>query len=449
MPIIKSLYQPRPYMREFHQRSKRFAMLVMHRRAGKTVGVVNDLLEKATYNTRPNPRYGYIAPLYRQAKEIAWTYLKDYAAPFNPKISESGLFIELPHNGARITLYGADNPDSFRGLYFDGAALDEFGNMRPSVWKEVLLPALIDRRGWAVFMGTPNGPNHFRDMWYEKKDDDSWFCRKLDVKQTGVIPEEDLAEMRKIMDEEEFAQEMMCSFEASTRGAYYARQAERAEMDGRVAHHPAQPGLPIHFVLDLGWRDDTAIWCWQEVPEGARVVRTMAGNTRPISHYIALINQTCKDFRCPRGKVWLPHDAKAKSLQTGLSMVEQFIKIGIKPSLVPQLDLLDGIAASRSLFEDYWFDEKETKDGFLALKSYHKEWDEDKKVFRDQPSHDWSSHYADSFRYMNLARSTYRHKKQRELVQQMDANGQLVIPASYGFALEDIWSLGPQRNRRL
>lgn len=431
-------------MRPFHQRNERFSILVMHRRAGKTVSVVNDLLEKCSYNTRPNPRYGYIAPLFRQAKEIAWQYLKDYAAPFNPKISESGLFVELPHNQGRITLYGADNPDSFRGLYFDGAALDEYGNISPSVWKQVLLPALIDRRGWAVFMGTPNGPNHFRDMWYEKEDDPSWFRQKMDVYQTGVIPSDDLAEMQKIMDPEEFAQEMLCSFEASTRGAFYARQVEQAEQAGRVSTaHTAQPGLPIHFALDLGWRDDTTLWAWQDRPGAqALVVSTQAGNTRPISHYISLIAQTCRDFACPRGTVWLPHDAKAKSLQTGLSTVEQFIRVGIRPKIVPELDLMDGIAVARATFEQYHFALPHAKDGVFALKSYHKEWDEDKKVYRDKPAHDWSSHYADAFRYMCVARSTYiRQTAEAEKMQKLLSADPDVRPANYNFALQDIWDL--------
>lgn len=438
-------------MKDFHRRNERFAVLVMHRRAGKTVSVVNDLLEKCSYNTRPNPRYAYIAPLFRQAKEIAWQYLKDYAAPYNPKISESGLFVELPHNGGRVTLYGADNPDSFRGLYLDGAALDEFGNISPSVWKQVLLPALIDRRGWAVFMGTPNGPNHFRDMWYEKEGDPSWFRQKMDVYQTNVIPEDDLAEMKKIMDEEEFAQEMLCSFEASTRGAFYARQVERAEQEGRISGEIlVQQGIPIHFALDLGWRDDTAIWCWQERPEGAVVVRTITGNTRPISHYIAMINETCREFGCPRGKVWLPHDARAKSLQTGLSMVEQFIKVGIRPNLVPELDLLDGIAVCRALFDQYHFSLPGCKEGVLALKSYHKEWDEDKKVYRDKPAHDWSSHYADAFRYMSVARSTYAKPAQdRATIQQILDREVDVRQLNYGFALEDVWATAPRTSRRV
>ena len=156
-------YEPRPHFIPFHQRSARWAAIVAHRRCGKTVGCINDTIAKALYNRKKNPRYGYIAPTYRQAKEIAWQYLKDDARPVVKKIREAELSIELI-NGAKVSLFGADNPDSLRGLYFDGVILDEFGDMRPSLWGEVILPTLVDRKGWAVFIGTPKGKNHFYDI---------------------------------------------------------------------------------------------------------------------------------------------------------------------------------------------------------------------------------------------------------------------------------------------
>jgi len=438
MTTITSTYVPRPHFQSFHQRNERFAILVMHRRAGKTVAVVNDLLERCAYNTRPHPRYAYIAPLYRQAKEIAWTYAKDYAAPYSPKISESSLYIELPHNQGRLTLYGADNPDSFRGLYLDGAALDEFGGMKPSIWKEVLLPALLDRRGWAVFMGTPNGPNHFRDMWYGRQDDPAWYTERLTAYDTEVISEEDLDELRRMMDEEEFAQEMLCSFEASTRGAYYARQMERAETQGRVLALTPD-STPLHFAFDLGWRDSTAAWVWQRAPDGLRILRTFSANTRPVSYYIEWIAATVSELRAPQGKVWLPQDARAKSLQTGLSTVEQFLAKGIHPRIVPNLDLLDGIQAARERFPLLFFDKAGTSEGRMALKTYHKEWDEDRKVFKDTPVHDWSSNYADGFRYMILADAA-----DNPVLSGPDGAERTVADprahgASYAFTLEDLY----------
>lgn len=426
-------------------------MLVAHRRAGKTVSVVNDIIERATYNTRENPRYAYVAPFLKQAKDIAWMYLKEYAAPFQPRINESGLFVELQAlpNNPRITIYGADNPDSFRGIYLDGLALDEFGNMKLSTWKEILLPTLIDRRGWAVFMGTPNGPNHFRDMWYDALEKDDWFTEFLPVDKTNIIPQEDLLMMKGMMDPEQYAQEMLCSFEASVRGAIYARQMEQMEEEGRIGDFHAQMGLPVNVVMDLGFRDLTVANFSQERPDGIVVDRCYHDNLKPIGDYIRYIKEYFRSTGHRMGTIWLPHDARARSLQTGKSIVEQFLAANLRPKIVPQLDLLDGISAARAAFPNYYFNKERTKDLVLALKSYHRTYDEDKKVYTDEPVHDWSSHFADTFRYDALV----SNRKQIPTGARSGMRAGIVEPTGpgvhYGFALDDIWDTGPKRGNRL
>jgi phage terminase large subunit len=443
-------YTPRHQFTPFHARRNRWFMLVAHRRAGKTVAAINDLISKACYNVREAPRYGYIAPFLKQAKQIAWDYLKRFSAPYSPKINESELWVELTSlpNSPRITIYGADNPDSFRGLYFDGVVLDEFGNMRLSIWKEILLPALIDRRGWAVFMGTPNGPNHFRDMWYEADNKESYGKLFLPVSLTKIIPDEELALLREEMDEEEYAQEMECSFEASVRGAIYARQMEKVQQEGRIGNFPLQKGLPVHVVMDLGWRDDTTMGFYQERPDGIVIGHAHHNSLQPISVYIKHYNDFFTRTGLKPGKIWLPHDAKAKSLQTGKSIIENFRSSSLRPSLVPELDLLDGIAAARKTFPLIYFNEPETKDLVLALKSYHRKYDEDRKVFLNEPVHDWSSHYADKFRYLCIVANS------KAIIKQEDDRPRTLAPEGghgvhYGFALNDIWDLGPQRSNRL
>jgi hypothetical protein len=426
-------------------------MLVAHRRAGKTVSVINDIIERATYNTRPSPRYAYVAPFLKQAKDIAWLYLKEYAAPFQPKINESGLFVELLAlpNAPRITLYGADNPDSFRGIYLDGLALDEFGNMKLSTWKEILLPTLIDRRGWAVFMGTPNGPNHFRDMWYDALEKDDWFTEFLPVNATNIIPEDDLLMMKGMMDPEQYAQEMLCSFEASVRGAIYARQMEQMEQEGRIGDYHAQKGLPVDVVMDLGYRDLTVANFTQERPDGILVDKCIYDNLKPIGDYIREIKEYFALTGHRMGTIWLPHDARAKSLQTGKSIVEQFIAAKLRPKIIPELSLLDGIAAARQSFPHYYFNKDRTKDLVLALKSYHRKYDEDRKVFTDEPVHDWSSHFADTFRYDAIVHNRRVH----DTGPRSGMRAGIVDPTGpgvhYGFALDDIWDTQPKRGNRL
>ncbi len=144
-----------------HRQLQRFNVLVAHRRFGKTVFCINELIAKAAANRHAEPRYGYVAPLLAQAKDVAWHYLKRFTAPIpGISVSETELWVDLP-NGARIRLYGADNADRLRGLYFDGIVLDEYAQMSPRVWPEIIRPMLADRAGWALFIGTPMGRNHF------------------------------------------------------------------------------------------------------------------------------------------------------------------------------------------------------------------------------------------------------------------------------------------------
>lgn len=447
-----SKYQPRPHFMPMHQRNARWFMMVAHRRAGKTVSAVNDLITKALYNPREAPRYAYIAPLLNQAKQIAWEYLKKFAAPYDPKSNESELYVELKAlpNSPRITIYGADNPDAFRGLYFDGAVLDEFGNMRESIWREILLPALMDRDGWIIFMGTPNGPNHFRDMWYKAEGKPGWARLFLPVSTTRQFSTEQLENMKSIMDPEEYLQEMECSFEASVRGAVYARQMEQTVTAGRIGNFPLQRGLPVHLVMDLGWNDDTTMGFFQERPDGIVVGHSYSDRLKPIQDYIAYAVDFYQSRGHMKGKVHLPHDARAKSLQTGKAIIDHFIKDKRlpRPQIVPNLDLLDGIAATRQTFPLVHFHEPETQGLVLALKSYHYEYDEDKKIYKDTPTHDWSSHYADMFRYLALVANKKAVKTRAERLENMLAP----TPAQgvqYAFALNDIWDLTPQRSSRL
>lgn len=446
---VQSKYRPRPHFSKFHRRTNRWAVLVAHRRAGKTVAAINDLIEKATYNTREFPRYAYIAPFRTQAKDIAWVYLKSYASPFNPKINESELWVELSilPNSPRISLYGADNPDSFRGLYFDGVVLDEFGNMRASVWKEVLLPALIDRRGWAVFMGTPNGPNHFRDMWYDAIESESWFTEMLPIHKTNIISDEDLEEMRKIMDEEQYAQEMLCSFEASVRGAIYARQVEQMIQENRVGPFPLDHISLTDVVFDLGHSDSTVMGFVQRRPDGILLGHAHGDNMKPIAHYISYMQDYWSKNNLRPGRVWLPHDARARSLQTGKSIVDHFIKANLKPRIVPNLDILDGIAAARKTWPLLFVNEPLCKKWILAAKSYHREYDEEKKVYDDKPVHDWSSDWMDMTRYLAIVQNPQAREPIKHPKRTVDPDA-IVGQASYGFCLNEIWDLTSNSSRR-
>lgn len=450
MRTIKINYAPRPYFMRFHMRTQRWAILVAHRRAGKSFAAINDIVSRAARNPLKNPQYAYVAPLLNQAKKIAWRYLKEAVEPFGAYVNESELYVELRSlpNSPKIQLFGADNPDAMRGMYLDGIILDEFGNMVDSFWQAVVRPLLADRRGWAVFMGTPNGPNHFRDRYYKHKDDPSYLVELLPHTATNILHPGEIEEMRESLDPELFAQELLCSFEASVRGAIYARQIEQMQESGRMDTYAADKLSPVDVVMDLGWRDATAIGFVQPRPDGLLMLHAHSDSMRPIKHYIDYIKEFTTSNGLKLGTIHLPHDAKAKSLQTGKSIIENFRTAGLRPKLVPELDLLDGIAAARLMFPKWYINEPLCQQLILALKSYRRKYNEELKTFGQEPVHDWSSHFSDMWRYACIVFNTSTETEYLARRGGKSAPPPTVKSLNYGFALNDLWSLQPQRSER-
>lgn len=211
-------YRPRPPQPEIHKimDENRFSVIVAHRRLGKTVCTINQLIKKAVLDTSGNGRYGYVAPYRNQAKSIAWDYLKYFSAAIpDYKINEGELAVDF-FNGSRIRLFGADNADAMRGLYFDGIILDEVADMRPEVWGEIVRPALSDRNGWACFIGTPKGMNLFYDLYSLGLKNKGWKSAMYRADETGVIPESELIDAQSVMSANQYRQEFLCDFSAST-----------------------------------------------------------------------------------------------------------------------------------------------------------------------------------------------------------------------------------------
>lgn len=209
----------RPWQRECANLSvgKRFLVLVLHRRAGKTELALKKLCNAALKNTLDLPHYAYVAPLLKQAKTIAWARLKQMVAPFGPhvEINESELIVKFRPNGAVIRVLGADNPDSLRGVRLDGAVIDEVAQVKPEVWEEIIRPALSDRRGWAWFLGTPKGINLFSALYFGAEDWEDWASARYTVYDTDALPADEVEQLRLEMSEQAFAREFLCDFRAA------------------------------------------------------------------------------------------------------------------------------------------------------------------------------------------------------------------------------------------
>lgn len=395
--VVVIPYHPRSAFLPLHNRKQRWAVVVAHRRAGKTVACVNELIKKALTFKGGDGRFAYVAPFYRQAKSVAWDYLKRYSGVIpGISINESELRIDYP-NGSRIQLFGADNADALRGLFFDGLVADEYGDWKPSVWGYVIRPALADRGGWAVIIGTPKGRNQFWEIYEHARVNEDWLAVCIKASESGLLPQKELDALRIELSEDAWRQEMECDFDAALPGAIWGKELWELEQQGRVRSGLYDPELKTYAVLDLGFSDDTAIW-WFQVGKEPRVIDCYASSGMPISHY----NEVLKAKPYKYGDwLYLPHDARAKSLQTGRSIEQQLTALGWKTRIVPELGLMDGIQASRLTLADVVFDEA-CREGIETLKQYQREYDEDKRCFKDKPRHDWTSHYADAFRYVCL-----------------------------------------------
>ena len=372
--------------------------MVVHRRGGKTVAAVNDLILKALRTKKKNARFFYIAPFYSQAKSIAWQYLTDATRSFATDIRQSELSVELP-NGAKIRLFGADNPDSLRGLYADGIVLDEFADFRSQLYGEVILPCISDRQGWLLAIGTPKGKlNAFYDLYENAKNSTTWFFKELKASESGLLPKSELDLMKAQMSEEQYAQEFEVSFTAALKGTYFSTQVAQAEQEGRInAKYDYDPHLPVEVATDIGFTDSTVMWFFQQAPDGVRVLDCYENSSQPLTHYMDML--TARPYSID--KLWLPHDARAKSLQTGKSTVEQFLEAGFPVDITPNLKVQHGIDAVRATFPYLYFNPRCQK-ALEAVRVYRRKWDDKNKCFSNTPLHDFASDFADSFRYMCL-----------------------------------------------
>ena len=440
MSEIELAYEPREQFLPLHSRQQRWACLVVHRRGGKTVATINEMIARASYTNKKNARYAYIAPFYRQAKDVAWVYLKEFGGDAIVNTRESELRVEL-FNGSWITLYGADNPDALRGLYLDGAVLDEYGDSRPSLWGQVVLPTLVDRKGWAIFIGTPKGKNHFYEIHERAKQDPNWYSLTLKASESGLIDHDELTEMRAQMAEEEYQQEMECDFLAAVKGTYYSAIIEKLEsskvIDREVARY--DPTLPVHVSCDLGYSDSCAWWFWQE-PKGKRVniVDYYENQGQPLQHYIDMLRDKGYQYE----QLWLPHDAVAKTLQTGRSTVEQMLDEDFPVMVVPRLSRQHGIDAARKVLPSVYINNDKCYDGIEALRAYRRRYNELTKSFSDAPLHDWSSNGADAFRYLALV------CQDRVECEENQANDPLPLLKPQKFTLNQLFKENERGNQR-
>lgn len=390
---IQIPYLPREHFLPFHESGKRWSVVVAHRRSGKSTACFNHLQRDAL--KVKESRYAFILPTYKQAKNVIWDIAKFYSKVIpNVEYNEAELTIKYP-NGSRITLYGADNPDSLRGIGLWGVVFDEYSQQPSNIFTEIIRPALADHSGYAIWIGTPKGKNEFWKLYEQAKKDEDWYSSLLTVDDTKIIKEEELVDARKVMTEDEFLQEFYCSFEAAIKGAYYAKELSKAREEGRITIVPYDKRVLVDTYWDLGIGDATSILFMQKVGKENRLIDYYENSGEGLAHYTLVL----KDKGYLYGKHVAPHDIDVKELGSGQSRLEIARGLGIDFEIAPKLSVEDGINATRLRFNTLWIDEEKCARFIHCISLYHKEWDEKRGEFRNQPFHDFTSHAADALRY--------------------------------------------------
>ena len=391
VPRIVIPYTPREHFRALHNSTARWIFVVAHRRAGKTVALCNQTIRRALENPRafPPPRYGYIGPSFAQAKDLVWGYFKHYTNVLpRVKVVEGDLQIILP-NGAMINLYGGSAAyERMRGLYFDGIVADEYPLLNPAMLGSVIRPCLADYQGWGVISGTSAGDDHFNELRKRaQRETDTWDMFSIPVDQTDALDPDEVAEMRKDMTADEFAREMMCSFDAPVEGSYYGEVMNEIQLNGQITGVPYDPNSLVWTEWDLGVDDEMVIWFGQRCGREIHYIDYYANTGKGLDHYVGQIKSKPYAYGCHV----VPHDIKARELGTGVSRKDVLDSMLANVFVCPNHTVEDGISATRAAIRMSWFDKVRCEPGIMALRNYH-------KTASGKPLHNWASHAADAKR---------------------------------------------------
>jgi hypothetical protein len=322
-----------------------------------------------------------------------------FPPPLRVSTNKQEMKIELKC-GSIWQVVGSDNYNSLIGSNPVGVIFSEYSVADPSAW-DYIRPILAENGGWAMFIYTARGRNHGATLYDMARQNEAWFAQILTVDDTGIMGPEVIEEERRSgMSEDMIAQEYYCSFQAAIVGAYYGRQMQDADKEGRITQVPYDPSVPVETWWDLGMRDTMSIWFVQRAGPQIRLVDYYANSGEGLPHYAKVLQERGYIY----GRHIAPHDIEVREIGTGKSRREVAMALGIKFDVAPRLDVDDGIDAVRAMLPMCWFDAAKCALGIEAMRQYRKEWDDRNKVFHDHPLHDWTSHPADAFRTGAIAR---------------------------------------------
>jgi len=411
--VIPYQFRPRPYQlplfKAMDSGYKR-AIVVYHRRAGKDKSLFNLVIKKALERKGV---YYYLFPEFAQGRRVIWDGVDGSGFKFLDHIPEilvqnknsTDMKVELV-NGSIIQIIGTDKFDKVRGANPVGCVFSEFAFQNPKAWN-IIRPILRENKGWAVFNSTPNGKNHFYDLYQMAVKNPNWFTQYITVNDSvdeqgnRIITDADIQEERDAgMSEEMIQQEFYCSWIANAQGFYYLAQLEQAEEEGRITNIPHDSTSTVETWWDIGVGDNTCIWFTQTMGKELHIIDYYTNKAKGIEHYAKILQQKPYIYKSHN----FPHDLAHIEFGTGrtrLEVAEELFK-GTRVNVLPKLPIEEGINAVRMVLPHCFFDKVRCKDGIDALRNYHREYDEKKQEYKDRPVHDWASDPADGFRYMAI-----------------------------------------------
>lgn len=405
-------FQPRDYqiplIKALNSGVKR-AVWVVHRRGGKDVTAFNWCILQLLLN--PGWTAFHILPTYSQAKKVIWDSstndgqrILDYI-PKEVIESKNGQQMQIRlTNGSLYQLIGSDNIDSLVGTNPKIIIFSEYALQSPAAW-DYLRPILDVNKGYAIFISTPRGKNHFYDLLNIAKSQKGWFCEVIPISQTNVLSEEEIQQMRNEgVSEEHIQQEFYCSFNRGVEGSYYGKLIEKARLEGRICNVPYETRTNVHTAMDLGVADSTCVTYWQEIGGETRIIDYDEWQGEPLAY----LGKTLQNKPYVYGTHYLPHDGGSRNLEKARTPQDALWEMGIKTTVLPrEIEIQTGIENVRSLLSTAFIDQTKCRHLIKCLENYHKQYNEKTQSYADSPKHDWTSHCADSVRMMALARIHY------------------------------------------
>ena len=394
-------YTPRKQQAYVHNEltKYRYAVLCCHRRFGKTVLCINQLIKSAMMNKNHQPRYAYIAPTYSQAKKIAWDYLKFFTEKIpGTKYNETELRCDLL-NGARITLLSSENPDSIRGIYLDGCIIDEAAQIQAALIDEVITPALSDRKGFMILVGTPAGMNNlFYDYYQKAQSNKNWFLYKAKASDTKIVDKEELQSALSVMGVAKYNQEFECSFIGNIKGSIYGDLIAKLEDKKQIASIPFDPAYAVNTAWDIGYSDSTSIIFFQQIGHAIHIIDYYENNNQAFPHYAQILKE--KDYVYENH--YAPHDIEVTDFVTGKTRREVAYQMGIRFRVAPKIALEDGIHSVKMILERCYINIDNCSKLINALRHYHRKYNDKDRIYKISVNHDWSSHGADALRTLAI-----------------------------------------------